>query len=391
MAFNINVNCNNCHNSEFAKIGNKIFHNILTKSETMDFHVKLVCCSKCGMVFQNPIQSEKKLQKYYSSMFREEGCRPVKHIKKEFENRVSNIIDMRKKLKFSKILEIGCADGTTLSMLKKEGLSVFGIEPSESNAKLCKEKNLKVFNGTYENFPTKEGKFDIITSYYVMEHLRKPLNFLKFCNKMLAKGGAICIEIPDIDSYKKEETFSDLLYFFEHQHHFTKKTIKILLELCGFKLIKFFKPTHNFGMGFFAKKILEPITPNELSIDQKQFKQVMNSIKDYKEFYSRKLTALKNKLSFIFSTDSKNNVVLFPAGSFTKQLLELQEINHKSIKFIIDNNPDKWNSTMFGIPIYPPSKLDHTVKKIVIASSFKKELVEQLIGLGYKKSKIISL
>ena len=209
---------------------------------------------------------------------------------------------------------------------------------------------------------------------------------------MLNENGIICIEIPDIESYKNEATTSDLLFFFEHQYHFTKDTIKIILERCGFKLLEFAKnKTHDFGMHFAAKKISPPKSENELNISSDVFLKVINEIRLYEKHFSNKLELLKTKVNELCSKNKIENkkMVFCPAGTYTKMILEFPEIKKDQIKFIIDNNSEKWGSEIFGIPIYPPTKLDSSIELIVIASSFSDELKKQLIDLGIDKEKIV--
>ena len=383
--------CNICGHYDFFRIGEEMFKEITTSSESMEFLVCLVCCKKCGLVFQNPMQDERKLELYYLTMFREEGCRTVQYQESEIMHRVDFLTGFTNPEIQQSVLEIGCADGTTLVNFKKRGLTVLGIEPSQKNAEICKKKDLEIYNCTYSNISTDFKKVNFICSYYTMEHLTSPVNFLLFCNKLLSDNGIICIEIPDIQTYKNETTTYDLLFFFEHQYHFTKETVKILLERCGFELLTFSdRTTHDFGMHFAARKVSEPILPKNLHIPKEIFDNVMRDVTEYRNHYTKKVELLKKTLQDIF-TDGKyeKKIVLCPASLGTKMLLELPEVNIKSVKFIVDNNPEKWEKTMYGIPIYSPKMLDSTVEIILINSSFSREIKEQLLSSGINENKII--
>lgn len=230
--------CEVCGNKDFELIGKKQINGIRTKNSSFNFKVRLVCCKKCGVVFQSPLQKLDKLEAYYATMFREEGFRPPETIIKQFSRRVDFACKFLEKSQ--KVMEIGCADGSTLDIFKNKGMIPYGIEPSKDNALICQKKGIKVFNGIYEKYPISEGNyFDIVCSYFVLEHLVSPVDFLSFCNRLLDLGKTLCIEVPDIGAYRKEKTSSDLLFFFEHQFHFTRETIRILLQRCGFELIEF--------------------------------------------------------------------------------------------------------------------------------------------------------
>ncbi len=386
------VFCNICGCKDFNEIGIREFENIKTKNNIMKFKVRLVCCKTCGLVFQNPLQKEKKLERYYSAMYREEGYRPQFEIENQFKIRIQFLKKFLEKNNSKKLLEIGCADGTTLKILRNQGYVVSGIEPSKSNAKICAKKNLNVFNGRYTNFRTKI-KFDLICSYYVMEHLTSPADFLKFCNRLLKPNGIICMEIPDIYCYKLEKTSPDLLFFFEHQFHFSKDILIFLLNLCGFKLLEFLpKTSHPFGMHFAAKKISKPIKKENLEFQKNIFKKTMNTIYSYEKFSENKILKSIQKFQKILSDlKNKNSVVLMPAGSYIKSLLDSNPNNLESIKFVCDNNNEKWNSTINGISIVNPNKINPKTDIIIIGSTFHKELRKQMLKLGIPKNNIVIL
>lgn len=385
--------CDLCGRSNFITIGEEKFKEITTSSSSMEFFVCIVCCRRCGLVFQNPIQDEKKLHQYYLTMFREEGTRPPQYVEREIMHKVDFLASFRNPKIQQSVLEVGCADGTTLVNFKKRGFSVSGIEPSMENAEMCRRKNLEIFNCTYKDFRCSR-KFDFICSYYTMEHLTSPVNFLSFCNSLLCDNGIICIEIPDIGAYKKERITYDLLFFFEHQHHFTKETVQILLERCGFKLLTFSeRATHDFGMHFAARKVSNPVSVDNLCIPPYVFDNVMREVIEYRNHFSKKFDSLKETVRRVFTEHDNQDkkIVLCPASLGTKMLLELPEVDINSIKFIIDNNPDKWGRSLRGVPICSPKLLDSTVETIVIMSSFSEEIKDQLISMGINENKIVIL
>ena len=383
--------CDLCYHDEFFTIGKEKIREIITSTTVMEFDVCIVCCKNCGLVFQNPIQDEKKLEQYYLSMYREEVCRSPQIVESEILHRIDFLEKYRNPNSNQSILEVGCSDGFTLLNFQKKGLLVSGIEPSVENSKICEKRGISVFNGSYREFHESK-KFDFICSYYAMEHLTSPTHFLMFCNNLLHKNGIICIEIPDIGAYKKERITYDLLFFFEHQYHFTKETLRILLQKCGFELLDFSKcTTHDFGMHFAAKKVSEPLEHNLDNIPNTIFDNVMKEVIEYRKHFSEQLEHLKLTLSQIFTKNGKQNrkIVLCPASLGTKMLLELPETDFGSIKYIIDNSPNKIGNSFCGFPVRSPKEIDSSVDTIIIMSSFSTELKGQLLSLGVNENKIV--
>ncbi|MBM6997261.1 class I SAM-dependent methyltransferase [Paenibacillus sp. DXFW5] len=74
-------------------------------------------------------------------------------------------------------------------------------------------------------------------------------------------------------------------------------------------------------------------------------------------------------------------LLVFGAGDGGKRILQWHRF--LAIDFVIDNNPDKWETDFYGYLIKPPqilSKMDKKNLRIIVASSFYSEIKEQLIS-----------
>lgn len=86
----------------------------------------------------------------------------------------------------------------------------------------------------------------------------------------------------------------------------------------------------------------------------------------------------------IFRGTQNRAIYLFGTGQFA-QLFLSQFGKDCDIAGFIDNNPDKWNTKMAGIPIYPPTKLEYLEKgtyKVIICIRNYMAVTEQLSGMG---------
>lgn len=76
-----------------------------------------------------------------------------------------------------------------------------------------------------------------------------------------------------------------------------------------------------------------------------------------------------------------SNIVLFGAsklGSLAYQYIE----NNENVVGFIDNDQSKWGTTFLNLPVYSPSELINNDYKVVISSSYKDEIINQLEGMG---------
>ncbi len=103
-----------------------------------------------------------------------------------------------------KILEIGCARGTSLVYFAKEfGYEPYGVDYSEIGCKMA-EENLKRagINGTIlceDIFKTslKKESFDVVYSAGLIEHFDDPDKIINKHIELLKRGGTLIITIPN--------------------------------------------------------------------------------------------------------------------------------------------------------------------------------------------------
>lgn len=109
------------------------------------------------------------------------GKRLVKKQRKILEK----ILDELNLEKDSKIIDVGCGTGRTLSFFRSLGYEgSIGIDVSENSLKLCQEifgfelkKDVFYADGSNTNF--EDGRFDLVFSEGLLEHFKDFFNFVK--------------------------------------------------------------------------------------------------------------------------------------------------------------------------------------------------------------------
>lgn len=131
------------------------------------------------------------------------------------------------------VLDVGSGWGYFLNFLKQDGFKCYGIELSRSLAEFSRhEFNLDVDSIPIEEYET-DIRFDIITLFGVIEHLKNPAHVLKCCKNLLKKGGYILFFTPNFESVavRIQRQEANMIYPGQHLHHFSRKSIEILSEL----------------------------------------------------------------------------------------------------------------------------------------------------------------
>ncbi|MEW6323932.1 MAG: class I SAM-dependent methyltransferase [Nitrospirota bacterium] len=106
-----------------------------------------------------------------------------------------------------RLLEIGCATGTQLVLLRHAGWrDVQGMELSEKAAAIASNRGLTVFSGSVEDGLDRcdPSSFDVIIASMVLEHLQNPFEVLEKILQKLKTGGELLLStvvIHSIDYY----------------------------------------------------------------------------------------------------------------------------------------------------------------------------------------------
>jgi 2-polyprenyl-3-methyl-5-hydroxy-6-metoxy-1,4-benzoquinol methylase len=143
--------------------------------------------------------------------------------------------------KESNVLDLGCGyDGEFLKSISSKIRSGIGYDISVKRARVAKNVNLfpKHINNKLH---LSKSSFDLITSLAVIEHLDRVQDVLNISYKALKKDGMLVITTPNPKGKFILEILSFKLKLInqreisDHKHYFSKKELKRMLKLAGFK------------------------------------------------------------------------------------------------------------------------------------------------------------
>jgi SAM-dependent methyltransferase len=98
----------------------------------------------------------------------------------------------------ARLLDVGCGYGFFLARMRERGYDARGVEPGETGARFARERlGLDVRSALLEEHPFPEGGFDVVTAFYVIEHVWDPLDLLRRVRAHLRPGGLLLLRYPD--------------------------------------------------------------------------------------------------------------------------------------------------------------------------------------------------
>jgi len=209
-----------------------------------------VDCTYCGFVHVVPFPSEEELAEYYHSKFYESDRKKDYFAQQAADREWWCDVFQNRLLKFEnalgrkgRILDVGCGPGFFLNHASKAGWDVKGIEPSPRAVEFARtELTVDVEQGGLDSFsPESLGKFDVVYSHGVIEHVLRPDDFIKQCGEFLMKGGLLFVNAANDFNPLQNALCSKLSYspwWFvppEHLNYFSVKSIQGLVERLGFQ------------------------------------------------------------------------------------------------------------------------------------------------------------
>jgi len=204
-------------------------------------------CKNCSLAQTYPRLEKNELPKIYSQYYPLASLTP-----RQVENSVSKLgkvgswligIDnvAHKHIKpHNRVLDIGSGSGVSLLEIKAGKSAGYGVEPDPMAQKLASALKLKVFKGEITDNPFPQIKFNAVTASQVIEHVPDPVMFIIAATKKLLPNGKIILSTPNLDSLIRKVLGHKWLHWHVpyHQNYFNRRSIQLLAEKTGLKIIK---------------------------------------------------------------------------------------------------------------------------------------------------------
>lgn len=145
----------------------------------------------------------------------------------------------------SRLLDLGCNEGRSLSLYAANGFAAEGLEINEKAAALARRRGFPVYTGTLEEFNPAEP-YAVVVLANVLEHAPDPVAMLAQVRRLLGPGGEVWISCPNARSLWRQVFGRAWINWHVPYHlwHFSPRTLEEVLARAGLRLteIKSFTP-----------------------------------------------------------------------------------------------------------------------------------------------------
>jgi 2-polyprenyl-3-methyl-5-hydroxy-6-metoxy-1,4-benzoquinol methylase len=168
---------------------------------------RMVCCDRCGHIYQNPRPTPAAIGHYYPSDYHafEQAIADEPGLLRRIE-RTYGMARRRRLVEQAvpqrgRLLDIGCATGIFLNEMHRHGWEAQGVERSHRAATYARERfGLTVYEGRIEDIRLPERTFDVVTMWDVLEHVHDPRQVLQTIARLLKPAGLLVCSLPNPDS-----------------------------------------------------------------------------------------------------------------------------------------------------------------------------------------------
>lgn len=165
----------------------------------------------------------------------------------------------------SKVLDVGCGLGHSLLELESIGCKAYGIDPDPNAAKLARKFKLNFKKAFISDNPYPKEKFEYVIANQVLEHTNDPINFLIKCKAKLTEDGKIILSFPNTDSLTRYILNYKWLHWHipYHLNFFNKRSVNILAQKSGLKIIKIQTVTPNMWTNLQIRRLTQDPKPGD--------------------------------------------------------------------------------------------------------------------------------
>ncbi len=256
--------CPVCGENDFGACAVAFDYELLTCRNSWRF----VRCGGCGHVWLNPRPGRATLPVIY----------PPSYYAYNYEEQINSIATWGKsvldrfKLRSilrhlgrapSSYLDVGCGNGRFLWAMETEGISpsrIHGIELDHKATVAVAGRGFRIHTCPVEDCEDiEDGSLDLVTMFYVIEHVAEPGAVVRKIRRWLVPGGILAVETPNWDSLDArlfESGFWGGYHVPRHWNLFIPSTLERMLSASGLELVAtLYQTGHAFWMYSFHHKL----------------------------------------------------------------------------------------------------------------------------------------
>lgn len=362
------------------------------------YPLKIFVCSKCFLVQVDEYKKASEIFDHTYAYFSSYSTSWLAHSKAYTDQMIHRFGYNQQSL----VIEIASNDGYLLQYFKEKEVPVLGIEPTESTAKVAREKGIETISEFFgeelaRELVLKNRKADLLLGNNVLAHVPDINDFVKGLKIALKKEGVITMEFPHLVKLIAQNQF-DTIY----HEHFSYLSFTTVTKIFGEHGLTMFNveeiPTHGGSLRIYAKHTddaTKQISERVGSLLDQENSIGIHDLRYYEGFAGQVIKIKQEFLQFLSDQQKLNKkVAAYGAAAKGNTLLNYCGVKNDIIRFVVDASPYKQGKFLPGshIPIVDESFIRKEKPDFIIIFpwNIKEEIMKQLSYIGEWGGKFVT-
>jgi SAM-dependent methyltransferase len=269
-----------------------------------------------------------------------------------------------------KVLEIGCFDGSFLSLFS--GHKLIGCEPNPMGSMAAERYGIEVVPRYFSAADFEQSSVDLVVMRHLIEHLPDPLEVLIEVRQIINQVGRLLIETPNIEHTLDHHVVGN--FYHQHFHYFTRESLPIILRRAGFEVVA--HGVKDFRQYVVASKVG---SATEFLHDSPKPYGIM--IQRQIDGYGHYLETLRHDMSE-WLANNPGRIAIYGASSTATGIVYAGGLLPERVAYLVDADPRKHGNVLPGttLAVFSPEHLhEDPVETVFIASDFFKDEIKSLL------------
>ena len=352
--------CNVCA----APLGDPVYRSvdnasITTMNKIIPGRTEVYFCGACGHLQTTELPN---LDAYYATEYEI-------NLASEDDDQLYKVVDgrpvyraehqanvLRQKLRFTdgqRVLDYGCAKAATLRKVvaAHTGIVPYAFDVTDKYVPAWERFIAGGHWATHRVPAAWDATIDVVLSFYALEHVRDPQDFLRTVRRLLKPGGTFYFIVPD--------TYANVADFVvaDHINHFSEPSLRTMLALAGFEAVEVDAKSHDAAFVVVARKLAAPATPKPIGVET-----LRSQVAGMATFWGGAAQRIR---AFAAALPPTARCAIYGAGFYGNFIASTLEVPDK-IECFVDQNAHLQGRLMQGKPVVAPAALDPGIDTVLV-------------------------
>jgi SAM-dependent methyltransferase len=328
---------------------------ITSLCQVIEGHTRVWHCAGCSHTQTAPLPT---LEEFYAEKYQiltaseeEDQLYVVCDGKKIFrtEHQVATLLNKLDVVANANVLDYGCAKAATLKVLcdKRADLTPHVFDVSARYRSFWDAFVPETQQAVNQVPDAWAGRFDLVTSFFALEHVADPRAMTAAVHQLLREGGWFYFLVPNLFANTADLVVAD------HVNHFSNDSLMRLLGDSGFVAVDIDAEIHNSAWVITAQKG----RPSSANLPTKSLIDPLTKMADFWRTFGKRVRD--------FESVHEGPSAIYGSGfygAFISTCLEESE----RVRCFLDQNPHRQKQHLLDLPIVAPELLPGEVSSIYV-------------------------